>query len=497
MPFKFDDSPSATAEIARKVTNMSDEMVGDVRAVVRDSFTAPSVDKFTGRAITGFSSHESASRLKDFIGMTKPQLAAAKVYENGLIAGGTKPALLKRLMDRYKKKKLLQRSRTIARTESMDVLNRGIGKAWNQADKEGQMSPGMLKVWILSPDELLCPLCVDMQGRTVPFNRDFSPTNPPRHPNCRCTYGLVSGEESDVLRRVRQITADVNANSLFTESGFSPGFFDAVTTPNSEAALLMRATFLKRQRAISRKGLKVKFPRGTMHGTVDKIVNRQMIAVVDTSMRAMEEALKNGDFALALKHWNKINGSKLAVEYASKKGTSWAWFNRAAFPDFNPKMYINLTEPSWTSWEALQEASQEAFMSGHWGSPFPESVIHHEAGHAFHFFNNPTAFQTLGTAYKSKDNWLKAGQIVLTPGQDLLGRQTGETITSMMGRTQRNIFTDVSGYAASDPLEFVAESYVKKITHLSPDVKEMAVPRPDILPPWLQALYDDLGGFNQ
>ncbi len=471
---------------------MGEDVRSDIRGLVTNSFTEGGrFDSITGDPITGFSSRTTAKRLKSFIGLTKPQENARKVFERGLV--GLSPGKAKRALDRWMAKSLRSRSRTIARTESMDVLNRGINKAWRQGMDEGAIPDGMLKVWILSPDELLCPICSEMQGKTVPANKEFSNGDPPAHPNCRCTTGLVSGEESDVLRRVRAITADANMNGLFTEGFLRSTLYSA---PGIEEALALRATFLKRQKAIRRKGLNVMFPRGTMHGTLDKIANRQMIAVVDTSMKAMEEAFKNGNFAAALKHWNKLNKTKLSVKYGPRKGSALAWFKKASFPDFKPSIHINMTQADWTSWEAITQSAQESFASGHWVSPYPESIIHHEAGHAFHSFNNPANFFNLGAEYRSKENWLKAGQNILPSGKDLLGRPTGETITSLVGRTQRNIFTDVSGYGATDPLEFVAESYVKQITPLSPDIRDMAVPRPDVLPPELQSLYDIFGGYT-
>ncbi len=473
MPFKFDDSPSATQVIAKKVTNIGEDLRKDIRGIVTDSFTEGGrFDPITGDAITGFGTRTTAKRLKNIIGLTKPQENALRRFETGLFRSGIKPRRLKKLRDNWIAKRLRTRSRTIARTESMDVLNRGVNKAWRQGINSGEIPEGMLKVWILSPDELICPICSGMQGKTVPANKEFSIGDPPAHPNCRCTIGLVSGLESDVLRRVKLITADAHRNGIFSQTFEEFTAERAATAANVTA---LRSTFLARQKALRRKGLDVRFPRGTMHGDIALGVNQQMITVVDTAMLAMEKALKNGNYAAALRHWNKIKGMKLPVQFATNNPGVMAWFKR--FPDKGPNnsIFINMAEPSWTSWEALTKATKEAFDAGHYVSPLPETLIQHESGHAFHFFKNPKSFEDLSGFYKSKDNWDHAASTLLFRSQP----------------TQRNIFTDISGYAATDPLEFVAETFVKQVNPGG----SLLPTRPKEISPELMALYEALGGF--
>jgi SPP1 gp7 family putative phage head morphogenesis protein len=83
------------------------------------------------------------------------------------------------------------RAEMIARTESMDAANEGLAQGWDQAVEEGLLTGDEQKTWIAAEDP--CPECEEVDGETVPMDEDFSVgDDPPLHPNCRCTMGLVS-----------------------------------------------------------------------------------------------------------------------------------------------------------------------------------------------------------------------------------------------------------------------------------------------------------------
>lgn len=83
------------------------------------------------------------------------------------------------------------RAEMIARTESMDAANEGLAQGWSQAVEEGLLTGDEQKTWIAAEDP--CPECEEVDGETVPMDEDFSVgDDPPLHPNCRCTMGLVS-----------------------------------------------------------------------------------------------------------------------------------------------------------------------------------------------------------------------------------------------------------------------------------------------------------------
>lgn len=69
------------------------------------------------------------------------------------------------------------RARTIARTETMYATNKGIRANWE--------SMGITRFeWVTARDERVCPQCGPLDTKIVP---DEWPSDPPAHPNCRCT----------------------------------------------------------------------------------------------------------------------------------------------------------------------------------------------------------------------------------------------------------------------------------------------------------------------
>ncbi len=89
------------------------------------------------------------------------------------------------------------RAETIARTETMRASNEGQQQAWNQAVDAGVLTGAEQKVWIVTPDDRLCPICEGMEDVTILMDEDFDVdgervSTPPGHPRCRCTIGLVA-----------------------------------------------------------------------------------------------------------------------------------------------------------------------------------------------------------------------------------------------------------------------------------------------------------------
>lgn len=88
------------------------------------------------------------------------------------------------------------RAEVIARTETMTASNEGQQEAWSQAVDAGLLTGTEKQVWIVTPDDRLCPIC-EALGETEPVGLDetFQTEDgefdgPPAHPNCRCALGL-------------------------------------------------------------------------------------------------------------------------------------------------------------------------------------------------------------------------------------------------------------------------------------------------------------------
>jgi hypothetical protein len=123
-------------------------------------------------------------------------------YREGLLAAGADATSARAQTAKYADRKLRERAETIARTEVMTTLNYGQELAWDQAIGEGLIDPDdTLKVWVVTPDELLCPICEPMAGEAVGIDEEFEVEGPPAHPNCRCTTGLRRAEAIESRRR--------------------------------------------------------------------------------------------------------------------------------------------------------------------------------------------------------------------------------------------------------------------------------------------------------
>lgn len=88
------------------------------------------------------------------------------------------------------------RAEVIARTETMTASNEGQAEAWDQAVEDGYLTGKEKQVWIVTPDDRLCPMC-EALGETEPValgesfqTEDGEFDGPPAHPNCRCVLGL-------------------------------------------------------------------------------------------------------------------------------------------------------------------------------------------------------------------------------------------------------------------------------------------------------------------
>lgn len=107
--------------------------------------------------------------------------------------GGMDDARLMRTLNRYSERLLRQRAMNIARTETVRAANEGQMQLWKQAQKRGELPRDLKHEWIASPTERTCQICIGMNGEIVQVGAQFSAgmTNPPAHPSCRCSTGIV------------------------------------------------------------------------------------------------------------------------------------------------------------------------------------------------------------------------------------------------------------------------------------------------------------------
>ena len=90
-----------------------------------------------------------------------------------------------------------ERAYTIARHEPMVAVHEGQREAWAQAEDEGLLSGDEKVVWIITGDDKVCPICLDLDGRTRDLNGVYEGSDgeiydgPPAHVLCRCTEGIT------------------------------------------------------------------------------------------------------------------------------------------------------------------------------------------------------------------------------------------------------------------------------------------------------------------
>jgi len=137
--------------------------------------------------------YETARQIRQFIGLTDRQISGILKYQGKLDEEGRPKAQVDRMVDAQIRRKIRARANTIARTETIAASAAGQQLHW-----EDQMSKGYLnnnemeKVWIVTPDDKLCPICAAMGDERTAIDGTFTfgGKAPPRHPNCRCAIGL-------------------------------------------------------------------------------------------------------------------------------------------------------------------------------------------------------------------------------------------------------------------------------------------------------------------
>ena len=188
--YRFDlDNPYSQQWIrehgATLVREITDETREAVRNIVEEAW------RYGGHP------YEQARRIRNIVGLTQRQAAAVERYRLGLLEQGIDEERADALAQRYAARLRRDRARTISRTETLTAANAGQESAVRVAADMGLIDPAITKrVWIITPDERLCPrICEHMRGVAVPFDQPFrTPVgemwHPPAHPQCRCAWGL-------------------------------------------------------------------------------------------------------------------------------------------------------------------------------------------------------------------------------------------------------------------------------------------------------------------
>lgn len=179
--FRFDGKNVAAQRAAARqagvlITRVSEETRQAIRASIVRSIRE------------GIPPYEAARNIRLMVGTTVPQTQAVMNYWYLLINSGLPMSQVEKLTDRYIAKKIRERAAMIARTETIDALNRGRLEGWKQARQKGLLSKNATKRW-LARAVGACPICEDLDGKEVPLDEQFESlkgpiSRPTAHPHC-------------------------------------------------------------------------------------------------------------------------------------------------------------------------------------------------------------------------------------------------------------------------------------------------------------------------
>lgn len=168
----------AIAEVGRHIVGIDDRTRQAVREIIagalRDGDSIPDITK----------------QLANVVGLDPGAARALDRYEKGLITNGVEPARIRMLVVAQRDSYIVDRARTVARTETLWASNQGRLDGYTFAASSGAIGVDAKKQWVVADG--CCDLCVDLDGEEVAISDDFSTGDgaPPLHPNCRCTTVL-------------------------------------------------------------------------------------------------------------------------------------------------------------------------------------------------------------------------------------------------------------------------------------------------------------------
>lgn len=193
-----------------------------IQRMVADAFEEGFVDGAAGefRRIRGINPRLLARRVRSQVGLTTRQLRAVRNLRDemstrvrGTITragieisvppGGFSSSQISRAASRYTERLHRGRALNISRTETITSANEGQRQVWLQAREDGLLTGAEKRVWIITPDDRLCPICRRMAGQTRGLEEAFDAgrfgrvMGPTAHPQCRCATGLESASVGD------------------------------------------------------------------------------------------------------------------------------------------------------------------------------------------------------------------------------------------------------------------------------------------------------------
>lgn len=182
-------NPEATSWARRRSAELVTQVTGESKLAVRQVVTRMFQD--------GVTPQQAARQLRGIIGLTERDALAVDNLRRSMTAAGRSRTQIERAVERASAKYIRRRAETIARTESMRASNKGQQALWRQAQANGLLGSDPRQKWIVTPDELLCPICSELGDlEPIALGQSFFSSAgifdaPPAHPSCRCALALT------------------------------------------------------------------------------------------------------------------------------------------------------------------------------------------------------------------------------------------------------------------------------------------------------------------
>lgn len=191
---RFDHMDPHAATYARRassrlITHINESQREAVRNLVETSVA-------TGRTV-----QDIARDIRNVVGLRPDQVdSLGKFRERISQREGLSVDQIEGKVRRYADALLRQRGELIARTEVLSAANNGQVETWMEARRAGLIDQTFGKEWVVTPDELLCPICESLDNQVVGLTEQFESdeadavAHPPAHPQCRCSLILSKME---------------------------------------------------------------------------------------------------------------------------------------------------------------------------------------------------------------------------------------------------------------------------------------------------------------
>jgi hypothetical protein len=192
-------NPYVVPELQQRVGWLLEEVRTGINASIRTEVAAIAQETYEQRL--GW--EEARDRIQQTVGLRTDQVETVNKIRSRLVEQGMTGRTLERRIKAESLLRLEQRAELIARTELRNAQALGRHAAWSDAQDKGFFGGRTVLVrWVAGITDRTCPICADLNGMTVVLRQPFESsqdlpkslqvqgTNPPIHPNCRCTTVL-------------------------------------------------------------------------------------------------------------------------------------------------------------------------------------------------------------------------------------------------------------------------------------------------------------------